>query len=420
MFCPRCGKETAEDARFCENCGAKMEFIAHPIEPQKEQQKNMQPNVRMAMPPKMHKPISKLTVLIVAELAAILMLVVMLNVFYQKTYEKEYVAASFFVNMANGDYQLAASNFKYDDRTNHDFLDDESFEWANQKTSLGVITDYKICETDEEGLFQKREKNDKKNIDRDTVTIEYWLQGHEESDFYEVPVIEKAPNDKWAVMVEAFLCNDYTLYVPKDTTVTFDGKLLEDKQTTENVNEYDNNQDIYHIAQLYRGTHTIEVSMEGMETVTDMVTITYDEDRYYLDSLQLKKETVEQLIEKAGENLSLVYNSVLAGDDFSKVEDLFTDDEFIQEYYEELVSRWNGGSINMDKISFSNVSGYAENGNSNVSISFQYSMNYRYEDSWDNEIINEDYSDEDEMTMNFINEGGQWKQTNFPYSDIYY
>ena len=44
MFCPECGTKNADDGRFCENCGAKLEH------PQTSPAQSVQPNTNQAQP----------------------------------------------------------------------------------------------------------------------------------------------------------------------------------------------------------------------------------------------------------------------------------------------------------------------------------------------------------------------------------
>ena len=180
--------------------------------------------------------------------------------------------------------------------------------------------------------------------------------------------------------------------------------------------------DVYQIPQIFYGTHEIKITMEDMEDVIETFQIDYGSSQYYKESMKVKEEVLDALAQKAGENMQKIYSAAMAGKGFKTVENLFTSSEEarkgIKESYENLLSGLNEGSSQPTKANFQNITGDVYG--SEVEMSFDYDLDYRYEDWWDEEWEVGNYKGEDQWVFQFVKEDGNWVQTNLGCEPLYY
>lgn len=454
MICPKCGKENGNDAKFCEFCGNPFSdaFIqgeqqagnyaqpgnygqsvpggnmGQPGNYGQTAQNGMMGNYGQSLPDRgmrQKKPFPIFPIVITIELVIVLFLGITVITSGKKNYSKDAVATDFFIHMANGEWDQAADDFVYGELSSDPFLTKQCFAAANQGTSFGVLTDCKAQDTSSFGdPLRTTVKGNNGNIDRTQVVIEYYEQGQETSRQYNVPVIERSANDKWGVMIEHYICTNYALYVPQGAAVTVDGINLTADYQVRNDSGSDEWQDKYVIPYLYQGNHTIEASMDGMETSTETVSVNSDDASYWLDSMSLKQETLEELTDKAYENMKQIYSNMLAGNGFDNVSDLFVSDaesrDMIRQSYEEMQKEYRGEDMNVQKLTFDEISSSINPKASYVTLQVPYRLDYEYESYWDDGMEKDSYADECSMEFYFVQENGNWVQTTLGCVDLSY
>ncbi len=419
MFCQNCGTQNSDDALFCENCGTRLE-IGEP--------KNTYPPTPMPVPMPMsapapvQKPFPKLMLVLAVQIAAAALLLYGIYAAGQKTFGAEKEAEDFFVSMANGDWDTVYDKL---DLKESDFICSDLFEKANRGNSIGIVSNYEVRQ--KKDLEEMLEGNS--SLAKE-VTIDFQSEGNTQE--YRVPLVKHAGKkyllfDNWKIDAEKLICKDFYVYAPAGAKVSVDGiKLNKEYAVTasEESASPDASLDTYRIPELFKGLHDIKITMEGMDSVTDQIYATSDEEQFYLESMNIKDKTLKQLIKKAAQNMKAIYDAALSEKNFASLKNLFTTNAEslaeIEESYRYLVSDMNGDDSDPYKIAFSNISGTASPSDGTVCLTFDYTLSYTYTDWWSGESKMEAYNGSEELTFLFTKEDGEWVQGNLGCEPLYY
>lgn len=438
-ICPNCGTVNLEDARFCENCGTDLGTVAG-----QNQQASGNPvsgsfSSTSSLPqPAGKTPIPKWVPILIAETALLALCIYGIAMAAKNSHSPERVAETFFVHMANGDWEEGYSKLDAEDS---EFINAKMFASANaQGNTLGVVTNYQLSAPyDGQGLDQLSqsvydlagslgleeylEQESSSSLEK-AFKVDYRAKGNTDNSTYLI-MLNQTP-EGWKVGASNFIHKDYRIYVPKGFQVSVDGIVLgEPYLIPEGEEGYDGDgyRDSYSIPQIFYGTHEIKITMEDMEDVSETIEIGYGDFQYSLEQIQLKEEVRDMLIQKAGENMQQIYNAAMAGKNFSSIENLISSDKELRqkakEEYEELLADMNEGDTLPTRVIFQNIEGESDSSDSIVFISFSYQMEYKYE-NWSGGWTENQYDGTEDWHFGFRKENGEWVQTNLGCERLYY
>lgn len=447
--CPNCGTVNMDDAQFCENCGTGLQAAGPNYAPGTNPAQNNNGLIGQAVPnqnynanngygmmsqPAQRKPIPKWVPILVAEIAALALCIYGLTGVWKKGGSPERAAENYFVHIANGDWEKAYGQLDVEDS---EFINAELFEKAQAQECLGIVSNYQLSSQNNKaineltselsglvedlGLGEYLNQEEGSSLEQ-FVKIDYRIKGDTENNTY-LAVLNKTPAG-WKIGASGLIYKDYCVYVPKGAGVELDGISLKDNYKLPEGEYEDGGEfmDVYQIPQIFYGTHEIKITMEDMEDVIETFQIDYGSSQYYKESMKVKEEVLDALAQKAGENMQKIYSAAMAGKGFKTVENLFTSSEEarkgIKESYENLLSGLNEGSSQPTKANFQNITGDVYG--SEVEMSFDYDLDYRYEDWWDEEWEVGNYKGEDQWVFQFVKEDGNWVQTNLGCEPLYY
>lgn len=423
MYCQNCGTKNADDALFCENCGEKLE----------EQELQVIQNIPTIYYDQVSvkKPFSKLLIIITLELFSIILLIYGIVTFGKNFFSAGQEAEGYFVCMANGDFKKA---YKKLDLMESEFITVEQFQRANAGHSLGIVGNYQLQKNNMDSMIKQ------KNPLSEEVTIQYQAEG---SSLEYYVTLNRQPGkryylfDDWKVDASSQICKEYMVYVPKGAKVILDEIPLSEKYLVDSnhfakefLDDYGQSLpnsafDVYQIPEIFYGVHNITVSMEDMEDVVQKVQITETDKEYQLNTMRMKQEVVEKLIQVAGKNMGTIYHAAICSQDFRDITSIFTSDKGllpdIEECYQELMSDLQENSSKPYSIQFHSISGRALPAyGSSVHISFAYDLAYTYEDWWSGDMQKNVYSGNEELTFEFVKENGRWVQSSLGCKSLYY
>ena len=436
-ICPKCGTANLEDARFCENCGTNIETFA--AQGQQMSGSNYggvssQPQVTEK------KPMPKWLLILIAETALLAFSIYGNTMAIRNGKSPEQAAESFFVHMANGDWEQGYSEL---DAEGSEFINAKMFaKTSAQNRTMGIVTNYQIGPLYDEqglgelsqsiydlagglGLEEYLEQESGSSLEK-TFRVDYRTKENTENSAY--LIMMNQTSEGWKVGASNFICSDYRIYVPRGFHVSLDGiELGETYLLQEGEEGYDGSDsdyiDSYSIPQIFYGNHEIKITMEDMEDVSESIKIGYGDSQYRLENVRLKEKVRDMLIQKAGENMQQIYSTALAGKNFNSIENLFSSNEEARkqakEDYEYLLADLNEGEYLPTRIIFQNIEGKSDSSDSIANISFDYIVEYKYE-SWSGGWKNSQFDGTEEWTFGFRKEDGNWVQTNLGCQTLYY
>ena len=160
-----------------------------------------------------------------------------------------------------------------------------------------------------------------------------------------------------------------------------------------------------------------------MEDVTERFSINYGNSSYWKESMELKEEIRDSLIQKAGENMRKIYGAALAGKNFKTIEGLFSADgerrKEIKESYDSLMAELNEGNDITTRIVFQDITGVSQGSGKTVGLTFSYIREYKYK-GWFGEWSDEQDDGSSELEFYFAKENGEWVQTNLGCENLYW
>lgn len=368
-----------------------------------------------------HKPVNAFMIVSFVEIVAFcIMIAVFFNV-GQNTFGYENVAKNYFKSIADCDWDQVYNELELKESA---FINKDAF--LEMRKEDDKISYSKI----------KVESVADKNIAH--VNITYYEKGSDyASDELQVKLTRQPKKsflffDNWKVSPDNYVVNDFTIYAPQGADVYLDNQVIPDKYITKKSSSPDS--DCYQIPQMFVGTHTSFISFDGFTGPETPVFAQYDYDYLSLeyDSLSVTSKQQEEILNTAYGILQKELAAGVAGNDFSTIEDLFTDDSVVDakdsynSYYLDNFAASDSRSA-VKKLSLNNVTGsfsdfrisngtiYAE-----VLISYDYTVDYRKKDWWTGKYEKETY-DGDSSTRYYLQyQDGTWKLSSSSFPSIYY
>lgn len=368
-----------------------------------------------------HKPVNAFMIVSFVEIVAFcIMIAIFFNV-GQNTFGYENVAKNYFKSIADCDWDQVYNELELKESA---FINKDAF--LEMRKEDDKISYSKI----------KVESVADKNIAH--VNITYYEKGSDYASGELQVKLTRQPKksflffDNWKVSPDNYVVNDFTIYAPQGADVYLDNQVIPDKYITKKSSTPDS--DCYQIPQMFAGTHTSFISLDGFTGPETPVYAQYDYDYLSLeyDSLSVTSKQQEEILNTAYSILQKELAAGVAGNDFSTIEDLFADDSVADakdSYNSYFLDNFtaSGSRSAVKKLSLNNVTGsfsdfrissgtiYAE-----VILSYDYTVDYRKKDWWTDKFEKATY-DSDTSTRYYLQyQDGTWKLSSSSFPSIYY
>ena len=368
-----------------------------------------------------HKPVNAFMIVSFVEIVTFcIMIAVFFNV-GQNTFGYENVAKNYFKSIADCDWDQVYNELELKESA---FINKDAFLEMRKEDDKISYSKIKV-----ESVADKNTAH---------VNITYYEKGSDYASGELQVKLTRQPKksflffDNWKVSPDNYVVNDFTIYAPQGADVYLDNQVIPDKYITKKNSSPDS--DCYQIPQMFVGTHTSFISFDGFTGPETPVFAQYDYDYLSLeyDSLSVTSKQQEEILNTAYGILQKELAAGVAGNDFSTIEDLFTDDSVVDakdsynSYYLDNFAA-SGSRSAVKKLSLNNVTGsfsdfrisngtiYAE-----VILSYDYTVDFRKKDFWTEKYEKETY-DSDASTRYYLQyEDGTWKLSSSSFPSIYY
>lgn len=367
------------------------------------------------------KPINPFMIVSLVEIVAFCIMIAVFFKVGQNTFGYENVAKNYFKSIADCDW-------------------DQVYGELELKESAFINKDAFLEMRKEDDKISYSKINAESTADKNTalVTITYYEKGSDyASGELQVKLTRQSKKsflffDNWKVSSDNYVVNDFTIYAPQGADVYLDNQVIPDKYITKKSSTPDS--DCYQIPQMFAGTHTSFISLDGFTGPETPVYAQYDYDYLSLeyDSLSVTSKQQEEILNTAYSILQKELAAGVAGNDFSTIEDLFADDsvadakDSYNSYFLDNFTASDSRSA-VKKLSLNNVTGsfsdfrissgtiYAE-----VILSYDYTVDYRKKDWWTDKFEKATY-DSDTSTRYYLQyQDGTWKLCSSSFPSIYY
>ncbi|MCR4842769.1 MAG: zinc ribbon domain-containing protein [Eubacterium sp.] len=487
MYCQECGTKNIDEAKFCARCGAPMVTVdedfgrsaasyesfagsngangsyaqgADPVEHGYFDEADVPPSQReqTATESDFLKKLSAVPKIFWGVLAAACCLVALIAVFFNSgkaAYSPEKLAARYFVNLVNGNYDTVFSELGI---TSDEFINEESCRAYCETLGLGDVTDYTVTEytggdysdrigdlMDEFGLGdyydeyvegETEDEPDESVSESRIYQISYSTSDGIMSSMYVTVNLTGGKNllffDKWSVDSSSALVENYHVIVPKGATVTFDGAEVSAAYITTSTDDLyyadlmnsdlTDSYEVYLLPKVMIGDHTITVKSGEYAESTQTVSISSDGDGAYITDLSYNQETLESLNDLAAANAKRIYQAAAKGASFSTIKDLFTEDEetlsSIEESYGYLVSFFEDESIK--SFTIDKINTRSDGSSAAITVTLSYTVEYEYSYWWYSTDEVRTYEGTSDCSFSFELSDGEFLQTSLGAQTLYY
>ena len=390
MFCEECGAKNKKGATFCEECGhaikAEETKKAEPKKEKVETKKEVTEKVAK-------KPMSKGTKLLIGGIVAVVAILVGAYVYLSSVFTPEKVAIKYFKAYASKDANKICKVIKLDES---EFVSKKLLKEALKDEEKIDLENYKIEKNPTKSQLEKalgiKETDDLSK----SITIKYIKKGSSK-EYYKTIKLVKSKNkkflffDNWVVDSSDLVANDYSISVPKGAKPTIDGIEIKDKYKTSNTYT-----DTYKIPSILKGTHKITAKLKSGIVLTGEYKVNGNYGSISSSSLKLDKKTEETIKKSVKDNLTTIYDAVIADKSFEDIEEKFNEDyrDDIRDKYANLkqsaLSDYN--KLKEIKINDVNITYYSI---SNDELSVTARIKYDYKVEYKNGDEKKEYSKKD-------------------------
>ncbi len=434
MFCPECGTKNDDGAIFCASCGMNLQNAATPtatesapvespvqtpLQPEMQpfnytqmaQQQPVQPQYNNTAVPKQPIKINPLMIVTMVEALVFVIAIVAFVLIGKSTYSHKKVAEAYFESLKAGDWKSA---YEYLDVKESEFINQELFEQVHTQSDGMQISSSKI-------VSESSRKNSA------TVEMQYKIKDMKEAQYTTLELTKQSKKnflffDKWKVDASQYIVNDLYVYVPSGATLYLDGKKVPESM----IESEDSYSTSYVIPQLFKGEHSFSIEVGDFVGAEETISVEEDNEFKSVSSLELTEKQQEEVIELAWENIQKITNGLAAGDDFSTIESIYSEEtvEDAQDDYEDAEDDF---SVDDDdgilELTFSDVSADVSyisvtNGKVCVEVRIEYDYESTYVD-WLYETV-ETTSGSDYKTVKYVYEDGEWKLDTYSVLDYYW
>ena len=449
MFCPKCGGGNDDEAKFCENCGARLddifpvkeetetekpseelseealqleeqlaglnaediredledqteeldveflsrfddidvddepdekprnrwqeEQVIRPSQRKKEEQEQSDENGDIKNPEAdtevcngKVRGITKIQLVVIAEVIVLVLIITGFFVIGNSRNNAASVAKRYAQAYADHDWEAV-----YDlmDRPEGALLQKTQFVETMEATRTPSIQTFKV--TPDMASFSKKEKR---------FYIQYTIDDQGTDNNMELDLVKQSDKsmfffDKWRVSPKTTLVTGYNINVPKGASVAVDGIKLEDGEKTEPLEE---GMDTYSVA-LFSGTHTIQAAVPWYEIYKAEFTA-YQGDQCTVSRLTMTDDGKTAIKGKMQKALKQMYEAAMSKDDFSTIEDLFTEGarDACRQSYDSLVSNLQNSGATLNTVSFDTFECNIYDGEDYSPAGVRATLSYRY------------------------------------------
>lgn len=481
-ICPSCGMVNEDVARFCENCGTRLEGASvqtmgaappeeapvqeaprpqgqtdaqgqTPPRPQRQTDAQAQtpPRPQRQMGPQGQTPprpqrqtgpqgqtpprpqrqagarmqapprkgIAAIHIAVLVEAVCLVLIIAAFFLVGRTRYSAQGVAEDYFKAYAAHDWEKV---YGLMDLPDGDFLQEDQFTDTMERMELPEITNYVISEMP--GVNE--------DIAR-VFHVEYSVKGQGVAEL-PVSAVKKSEKalflfDQWKISAEGFITEGYTVTVPKGAQAAVDGVRLTEEYQVPSESAWE---DTYQIS-LFNGSHTLSVTAPWCEvTQTDFDTSA--DSGTVVSILTPTKEGEAAFQAKMQEALETIFDAAIAGKDYSEVADLFASDAgeayegySNEEYYndmKEYLSSEPDDYYTLTGLQFEDFQcGFAMSGGViAATMDFRYVVDYSYHAMFGGGSKRDTAEGETGMSAGFVYEDGTYKLQgiSIPYSIVFW
>ncbi len=408
MYCNQCGAEVKEGARFCTKCGAELDNPYSSVSDQNPSVSETPYTADQSQTVSEKKTVGKglKRWLAISVLLCILFGYGLYSVMNMDS-KPEHVASRYFISLINNDAE-GAFNCLGINRT----------EWLNPETFVSYVRDVK---EKDENLGRIRTMSAEKQMTGNSSVqyqMNYTYGDAKSRGSYYVEVADE--NGKWKIPADNKVIQNAPLSFPKGSKVKINGIELSEKYL--DASQDNALQDLYTIPEMFYGTYEIQVDLDGYEPYTGKAMMSSQGLYLSTDSMQISKETAEELEKQAGADLQALYEAVIAQDDFDEVAGLFTDRALLKQGivsdYERQVSEFKSKSP-LVSLKMDSMEAKGSTSSSEVYLEGRYQADYVYT-TYSGNTRNETSNGNKSVTMRYVRDGDEWKLSEMPNLNIYY
>ena len=438
--CPSCGTMNESNARFCENCGFRLEEEAaaghtapdpaeiesmgteesgYHADPAENEGGAVQDTVPfedfsqyggqqgweepVPQSTRTAGKLSKLQKIVIAEAVCLVVVIITFFAVGNNKYSAQSVAENYFDAFASRDWKTVYGLLELPEGS---FMQESQFEEMMDKMQMPEITNYTV----------RGQRGSEEEIVRN-FSVEYSATGQGTSNM-ELALVRQSDKalfffDVWKVSTEGMLSEGYPITVPAGAQVAVDGIRLTDEYRTESDSD---GMDTYEIS-VFNGIHSISIAAPWCEVYQGEFDTSLD-GSLTVSSMTLSEAGESALEAKMQETLETFYAAAMSEVDYSEVEGLFTADTAgdYETEYNDLKDALNS-DVNdyytLNKITFDNFQCdfYVEQGAASGSMECDYTVDYTYRyDSFSGTRTENRTSDSTAyMTASFVYEGDTYK-----------
>ena len=288
MFCPECGKKNADDAKFCEFCGAKITEES-----------------KVILPKKPRKPMNKKTKIILIVVIALVLVLGGGGLILSNNFKPSKIATEYFEALVNNDTDKI---YDYINIPENEFTTKEIFK--------------KVVETEDADVVNYQMVSEEKSSDglSAQVTFSYTVEGRQTPLTQTIYLVKDKKNkllifDNWKISDGSSLVEeDYEVRTFKDATLKLEGITVDKKYKKDNENS---DYDTYVLPALFKGEYDAQVTLKnGLTTNSSLDVGGYSSS---LDTFELSDKDEKSLEDTIKTDVKKLYDSAIGNKSFSDI-----------------------------------------------------------------------------------------------------
>ncbi len=391
MFCGECGTKNEKGARFCENCGAKLELEV-PKKTKVKSTNNENLGTKWKKLSKTKKVIGGVILILLIALFAIYTIIS--NQLSPKT-----IAKNYFLAVVNKDVDAI-----------YEYMDIETSDFANKEMFLKIFDDQY---DDEDAMKLSNYRVGKVNMSKDgltaTVTISYVEDGDNDTDIAEITLVKQKSKkylifDNWCISKSLYpvqVISNFEFKALKNSKVKIEGIEVDSKYIDKKSS--DETYDVYKMPAMFATEYDVVVTLPMGFDIENTLRVSESNNKINIsafDEDNLSDEMIKELEGLIKTGLQTLYNGAKDKQDFKSISETFGDKKIdlsdLEDTYNSLknsLSNVNLTNINFTEVTLNDFSTYDDYYRVDVKTKYNYSLTYQS----GNEVKTHDSSDSDSM-----------------------
>lgn len=391
MFCGECGTKNEKGARFCENCGAKLELEV-PKKTKVKSTNNENLGTKWKKLSKTKKVIGGVILILLIALFAIYTIIS--NQLSPKT-----IAKNYFLAVVNKDVDAI-----------YEYMDIETSDFANKEMFLKIFDDRY---DDEDATKLSNYRVGKVNMSKDgltaTVTISYVEDGDNDTDTAEITLVKQKSKkyllfDNWCISKSLYpvqVVSNFEFKALKNSKVKIEGIEVDSKYIDKKSS--DETYDVYKMPAMFATEYDVVVTLPMGFDIENTLRVSESNNKINIsafDEDNLSDEMIKELEGLIKTGLQTLYNGAKDKQDFKSISETFGDKKIdlsdLEDTYNSLknsLSNVNLTNINFTEVTLNDFSTYDDYYRVDVKTKYNYSLTYQS----GNEVKTHDSSDSDSM-----------------------